>query len=55
MKSDDATLAQVKAEFAQGKKLLASGDWGYSKEPWQKEFDAFQQSLEKPVPRTSNY
>lgn len=42
---DDAALAQVKAEFALGEKLLATGNWGYSKEPWQKEFDEFQQEM----------
>ncbi|MEI6066816.1 MAG: sterol transporter outer membrane protein BstC [Methylococcaceae bacterium] len=42
---DEATLTQVKAEFALGEKLLTEGNWGYSKEPWKKEFDAFQQEL----------
>ena len=42
---DDASLTQVKAEFALGEQLLAEGNWGYSKEPWKKEFDAFQQEL----------
>lgn len=42
---EEANLAQVKAEFALGKKLLAKGNWGYSKAPWQKEFDEFQQEL----------
>lgn len=42
---DDAVLAQVKAEFSLGEKLLAEGNWGYSKEPWQKEFDEFQQEM----------
>ncbi len=42
---EEANLAQVKAEFARGKKLLAKGNWGYSKALWQKEFDAFQQEL----------
>ena len=42
---DEATLTQVKAEFALGEKLLAEGNWGYSKEPWKKEFDAFQQEF----------
>jgi tetratricopeptide (TPR) repeat protein len=40
---DEATLAQVKAEFALGEKLVEEGSWGYSKEPWKKEFDEFQQ------------
>ncbi|MGR8998110.1 MAG: sterol transporter outer membrane protein BstC [Gammaproteobacteria bacterium] len=42
---DDAVLAQVKAEFALGERLLAEGNWGYSKEPWQKEFEEFQQEM----------
>ena len=42
---DEATLTQVKAEFSLGEQLLATGNWGYSKEPWKKEFDAFQQEL----------
>jgi hypothetical protein len=42
---DEAALSQVKAEFALGEKLLAEGNWGYSKEPWKKEFDEFRQEL----------
>ena len=42
---EEANLAQVKAEFARGKKLLDEGNWGYSKQAWQKEFDEFQQEL----------
>ena len=42
---DEAVLAQVKAEFALGQKLLAEGNWGYSKAPWKKEFDEFQQEF----------
>ncbi|TAK63453.1 MAG: hypothetical protein EPO18_06940 [Methylobacter sp.] len=42
---DEANLPQVKAEFALGQKLLAEGNWGYSKEPWKKEFDEFQEEL----------
>ena len=42
---DEANLNQVKAEFALGKKLLNKGNWGYSKEPWKKEFDEFQQEF----------
>jgi len=42
---DEAVLTQVKAEFAQGEKLLAEGDWGHNKAAWQKEFDAFRQEL----------
>jgi tetratricopeptide (TPR) repeat protein len=42
---DETVLPQVKAEFALGQKLLAEGNWGYSKKPWQKEFDEFQREL----------
>jgi hypothetical protein len=42
---DEDVLSQVKAEFALGEKLLAEGNWGYSKEPWKKEFDEFRQEL----------
>lgn len=42
---DEALLPQVKAEFALGEKLLAEGNWGYSKQPWKKEFEEFQQEL----------
>ena len=42
---DEAVLTQVKAEFELGEKLLNEGNWGYSKEPWKKEFDEFQQEL----------
>jgi tetratricopeptide (TPR) repeat protein len=38
---DEAALTPVKAEFALGEKLLAEGNWGYSKEPWKKEFAEF--------------
>jgi tetratricopeptide (TPR) repeat protein len=44
---EGATLAQVKAEFALGKRLLAEGNWGYRKETWKKEFDEFQQEFEE--------
>ena len=40
---DGATQDKVKTEFSLGEKLLAEGNWGYSKEPWKKEFDEFQQ------------
>jgi tetratricopeptide (TPR) repeat protein len=42
---DEASLSQAKAEFALGEKLLTEGNWGYSKEPWQKEFAEFAQEL----------
>ncbi len=43
VEDDQASLTELKAEFALGAKLLAEGNWGYNKAPWQKEFDAFQQ------------
>lgn len=43
--SDEANLTEVKAEFMLGEKLLAEGNWGYSKESWKKEFDEFQKEL----------
>ena len=43
--SDKATLALAKAEFALGGKLLKEGNWGFSKEPWEKEFGELQQEL----------
>ena len=44
-----ASLTQVKSEFALGEQLLTEGNWGYSKEPWKKEFDDFQQELRETV------
>lgn len=41
----DVSMDQARAEFAMGKKLLAEGNWGYSKAPWEKEFAAFAQEL----------
>jgi hypothetical protein len=43
---DEASLSQAKAEFTLGERLLAKGQWGYSKESWEKEFAEFQQELE---------
>ncbi|MGR8935028.1 MAG: sterol transporter outer membrane protein BstC [Gammaproteobacteria bacterium] len=40
-----ASLPQVKSEFALGEMLLIEGPWGYSKDPWKKEFDAFRGAL----------
>jgi tetratricopeptide (TPR) repeat protein len=42
---DESTLTQAKAEFRLGEKLLAEGNWGYSKATWKTEFDEFQQEL----------
>ena len=47
---DETVLPQVKAEFAQGEKLLSEGNWGYNKEPWKKEFDEFQQECGETAP-----
>jgi len=51
--SDKALLPQIKAEFALGEKLLAEGHWGYSEQPWKKEFDEFRQELNKTESDTS--
>jgi hypothetical protein len=40
---DAAMQMQTKAEFALGEKLLETGEWGYSKQPWRQEFEAFRQ------------
>ncbi|UOA10819.1 hypothetical protein KKZ03_12710 [Methylobacter sp. S3L5C] len=47
---DETVLPQVKAEVALGQKLLIEGNWGYSKEPWQKEFNEFQQEYQETRP-----
>jgi len=44
---DEASLNQFKTEFALGEKLLTEGNWGYSKEPWKREFDEFKQEFEE--------
>jgi len=41
----EASLSRAKAEFALGEQLLAEGNWGYSKESWQKEFAEFAREL----------
>ena len=46
----ESSLPQVKVEFALGKKLLAEGNWGYDKEPWEKEFGEFQQEFGEAAP-----
>ena len=35
---EDVSQNQAKYEFALGKKLLTEGEWGYNKQPWEKEF-----------------
>lgn len=42
---DQTNLNQVKTEFTLGEKLLAEGNWGYSKVIWKKEFDQFKQEF----------
>ncbi|MGZ4958020.1 MAG: sterol transporter outer membrane protein BstC [Methylomonas sp.] len=42
---DEALLPQVKTEFALAQKLLAEGNWGYSRESWNKEFAEFEREL----------
>ncbi|MDD1620919.1 MAG: TRAP transporter TatT component family protein [Methylococcaceae bacterium] len=42
---DEALLPRIKAEFSQGEKLLAEGNWGYSKQPWIKEFEEFRREI----------
>ena len=42
---DKALLPKIKAEFDLGEKLLAEGNWGYSKQSWKKEFDEFRQEI----------
>lgn len=44
---DGDDLNRAKSEFALGERLLAEGNWGYSKEPWKKEFDKIRQELEE--------
>jgi tetratricopeptide (TPR) repeat protein len=43
----EAALIQSKAEFALGEKLLVEGQWGYNKQAWKREFDAFRQEFGK--------
>lgn len=42
---DEEAGPRVKSELALGRKLLAEGEWGYRKAPWQKEFDDFEQEM----------
>jgi hypothetical protein len=44
---EEDALTQVKSEFALGERLLAEGNWGYSKASWKQEFDKFRQELEE--------
>lgn len=43
---EDGNSVKVKAELAEGMKLLEEGQWGYRKEPWKREFDAFIQEVD---------
>ena len=45
VEGDEAAQAEAKAEFALGEKLLAEGVWGFSKEPWEREFAEFAQEI----------
>jgi tetratricopeptide (TPR) repeat protein len=55
---EDGAADRVKAELVVGQEKLAQGDWGYSREPWAKEFAQFQKELEdslsKADPRKNN-
>lgn len=42
---DEDAAERAKAAFAQGEKLLAQGNWGYSRPSWEKEFDAFRDEI----------
>lgn len=42
---DKAAMSQAKTEYVKGLKLLREGQWGHSKQPWQKEFDEFGQEI----------
>lgn len=42
---DETSQTQAKNECLIGRKLLAEGDWGYTKETWEKEFDLFAKEI----------
>ena len=42
---DGDAPALAKSEFMLGEKLLAQGNWGYSRPSWQKEFDDFRDDI----------
>ncbi len=41
----EAGVDQARSQLAEGKKLLDTGDWGRSREPWRKEFLEFEKEL----------
>ena len=41
--------SQAKAEFATGLDKLSSGNWGYNKQPWTKEFDKLAREIGAPA------
>ena len=41
----ESVLPQVRSELTTGLNRLNSGNWGYCKEPWQKEFSTFSKEL----------
>lgn len=46
---NDKNEAATKAEIAAGLKLLQEGNWGYRKQPWEKEFNDFQKEIDGAV------
>jgi hypothetical protein len=52
---EDDAADRVKAELATGREKLAQGDWGYSREPWEKEFAQFQKELNDALSRADSY
>ena len=42
---DEGAVERAKTEFMLGEKLLARGNWGYSRPSWQKEFDDFRDDI----------
>jgi hypothetical protein len=42
---DEGASARAKAQFALGEKLLAQGNWGYSKPSWANEFNDFRDEM----------
>jgi hypothetical protein len=43
----NAAVREVKARLADGMKLLRDGNWGYSEEPWRREFAEVQKEVSK--------
>jgi hypothetical protein len=38
---ESSPVERIETELATGMRLLAEGNWGYNREPWEKEFDRF--------------